>query len=129
MRVNVKFEGSSKENGQEKTKLPEKVENRTSYPEKAADRNYHKESGEDCCLESPFFKDYSGGYNDDHHDDHHGDHDGNHEDNGDHHDDCNNHQMLARAYVPDQCYGETYGPTRALITGTLFPELFRPYPC
>ncbi len=35
---------------------------------------------------------------------------------------------LARAYVPIQRFGEGFPPSRALETGTLFPELYRPYP-
>lgn len=35
---------------------------------------------------------------------------------------------LARAYVPVQRYGPTYSPAEALQRGTLFPDLYRPYP-
>lgn len=35
---------------------------------------------------------------------------------------------LARAYVPWQMYGVTYSPAEALEKGTLFPDLYRPYP-
>ncbi len=35
---------------------------------------------------------------------------------------------LAKAYVPWQVYGVTYPPAEALEKGTLFPELYRPYP-
>lgn len=35
---------------------------------------------------------------------------------------------LARAYVPVQLYGKTYPLAEALEKGTLFPELYRPYP-
>ncbi|WP_296971963.1 spore coat associated protein CotJA [Tepidanaerobacter sp. EBM-38] len=35
---------------------------------------------------------------------------------------------LAEAYIPIQIYGETFDPKAALIHGTLFPELYRPYP-
>lgn len=35
---------------------------------------------------------------------------------------------LARAYVPIQRFGRVYPPAQALETGTLFPELYRPYP-
>jgi len=35
---------------------------------------------------------------------------------------------LARAYVPIQRLGQLYTPAQALETGTLFPELYRPYP-
>lgn len=35
---------------------------------------------------------------------------------------------LARAYVPVQRYGPTCSPAEALALGTLFPELYRPYP-
>lgn len=35
---------------------------------------------------------------------------------------------LATAYVPWQHYGAIYSPAEALEKGTLFPELYRPYP-
>ncbi|MEW6275242.1 MAG: spore coat associated protein CotJA [Bacillota bacterium] len=35
---------------------------------------------------------------------------------------------LAQAYVPWQRYGVTFSPQEALEKGTLFPELYRPYP-
>jgi len=35
---------------------------------------------------------------------------------------------LARVYVPMQRLGQLYTPAQALETGTLFPELYRPYP-
>ncbi|MFZ5632852.1 MAG: spore coat associated protein CotJA [Bacillota bacterium] len=35
---------------------------------------------------------------------------------------------LATAYIPYQRYGPTYSPAEALEKGTLFPELYRPYP-
>lgn len=35
---------------------------------------------------------------------------------------------LAEAYVPMQIYGNTFDLRTALIYGTLFPELYRPYP-
>lgn len=35
---------------------------------------------------------------------------------------------LARAYVPIQRMNQLYTPVQALETGTLFPELYRPYP-
>lgn len=35
---------------------------------------------------------------------------------------------LAQAYVPWQRYGVTFNPREALEKGTLFPELYRPYP-
>ncbi|MCL6477311.1 MAG: spore coat associated protein CotJA [Peptococcaceae bacterium] len=35
---------------------------------------------------------------------------------------------LARAYIPYQMYGATYSPREALERGTLFPDLYRPYP-
>ncbi|HBV98726.1 MAG TPA: hypothetical protein DEF36_17050 [Desulfotomaculum sp.] len=35
---------------------------------------------------------------------------------------------LARAYIPWQRYGPTYSPREALERGTLFPELYSPYP-
>jgi len=34
---------------------------------------------------------------------------------------------LAEAYVPFQCLKEKYPPPEALMKGTLFPELLRPY--
>jgi hypothetical protein len=34
---------------------------------------------------------------------------------------------LAEAYVPIQIYGETFDPRTALMHGTLFPDLYRPY--
>ncbi|WP_347491191.1 spore coat associated protein CotJA [Desulfoscipio sp. XC116] len=36
---------------------------------------------------------------------------------------------LARAYIPIQRLGKVNTPARALETGTLFPELYRPCPC
>lgn len=36
--------------------------------------------------------------------------------------------QLARAYVPVQHYGKTFTPAEALEKGTLFPELYSPYP-
>ncbi|KAF1085411.1 Spore coat associated protein JA (CotJA) [Sporotomaculum syntrophicum] len=35
---------------------------------------------------------------------------------------------LARAYICIQSWGNVNSPARALETGTLFPELYRPYP-
>lgn len=35
---------------------------------------------------------------------------------------------LATAYIPYQRYGPTYKPAEALEKGTLFPDLYRPYP-
>jgi len=35
---------------------------------------------------------------------------------------------LARAYIPWQKYGPTYSPREALERGTLFPDLYSPYP-
>ncbi|WP_051273642.1 spore coat associated protein CotJA [Desulfotruncus alcoholivorax] len=35
---------------------------------------------------------------------------------------------LARAYIPIQRLGQMYSPAMALETGTLFPELYRPWP-
>ena len=35
---------------------------------------------------------------------------------------------LARAYIPIQKLGRVYSPAQALEAGTLFPELYRPYP-
>ena len=34
---------------------------------------------------------------------------------------------LAMAYVPIQCWGDTYTPSRALCRGTLFPQLDLPF--
>jgi len=34
---------------------------------------------------------------------------------------------LAMAYVPIQCWGDTYAPSRALCRGTLFPQLDLPF--
>ncbi len=36
-------------------------------------------------------------------------------------------QRLGEAYIPFQVYGETFDPRTALMKGTLFPELYRPY--
>lgn len=35
---------------------------------------------------------------------------------------------LAQTYVPWQRYGKVYSPGEALEKGTLFPELYSPYP-
>lgn len=35
---------------------------------------------------------------------------------------------LAQAYVLWQRYGKVYSPSEALEKGTLFPELYSPYP-
>lgn len=35
---------------------------------------------------------------------------------------------LAEAYIPMQIYGNTFDLRTALSYGTLFPELYRPYP-
>ncbi len=35
---------------------------------------------------------------------------------------------LARAYVPIQVFNQQYRPEVALQKGTIFPELYRPYP-
>jgi len=35
---------------------------------------------------------------------------------------------LATAYVPPQVLGRTFTPAEAVQYGTLFPELYRPYP-
>lgn len=35
---------------------------------------------------------------------------------------------LAQAFVVWQKYGQTYSPAEALQKGTIFPELYRPYP-
>ncbi|TYP57627.1 spore coat associated protein CotJA [Thermosediminibacter litoriperuensis] len=34
---------------------------------------------------------------------------------------------LAEAYIPMQTFGETFDPRTALMYGTIFPELYRPY--
>lgn len=34
---------------------------------------------------------------------------------------------LAMAYVPWQRFGQTYDPSKALCTGTIFPELDKPF--
>lgn len=34
---------------------------------------------------------------------------------------------LAQAYVPFQTYVNRWDPTKALMMGTIFPELYRPY--
>lgn len=39
---------------------------------------------------------------------------------------CDN-EMLAMAYVPWQQFNETYEPAKALKTGTIFPELDKPF--
>ena len=36
---------------------------------------------------------------------------------------------LAMAYIPEQCWGQTYEPTTALKRGTIFPELDLPFCC
>jgi|GEM_PF-1906921 len=38
------------------------------------------------------------------------------------------HMELARAYIPVQVFGPTYSLNEALEKGTLFPDLWRPYP-
>ena len=38
-----------------------------------------------------------------------------------------NHHELAEAYVPIQKMNRIYPPDKALINGTVFPELSRPY--
>ena len=35
---------------------------------------------------------------------------------------------LARAYVPFQVMGKIFEPMKALLRGTIFPELYDPYP-
>ncbi|NLY54887.1 MAG: spore coat associated protein CotJA [Firmicutes bacterium] len=35
--------------------------------------------------------------------------------------------QLGRAYVPFQVLGEMFTPEQALMKGTLFPDLYRPY--
>jgi len=37
-------------------------------------------------------------------------------------------KRLARAYVPIQQYGRIFSPEEALMKGTLFPDLWSPYP-
>jgi hypothetical protein len=34
---------------------------------------------------------------------------------------------LAMAYVPDQSWEQTYEPCRALLAGTIFPGLYKPF--
>ena len=34
---------------------------------------------------------------------------------------------LARAYIPFQVYTRSFSPEEALVKGTMFPELYRPY--
>ncbi|MCM1106631.1 MAG: spore coat associated protein CotJA [Blautia sp.] len=41
-------------------------------------------------------------------------------------DDCAN-WVVGMAYVPWQTFGQTYDPKRALMTGTIFPELDMPF--
>jgi|GEM_PF-3243870 len=40
---------------------------------------------------------------------------------------CEENKKLAEAYVPMQKPGRIYPPEKALIKGTVFPELYRPY--
>lgn len=35
---------------------------------------------------------------------------------------------LARAYIPYQVFGKVYEPMKALMRGTIFPELYGAYP-
>lgn len=42
-------------------------------------------------------------------------------------DDNDNVRMLAHSYVPWQYYDEAFSPQKALMKGTLFPELFGVY--
>lgn len=35
--------------------------------------------------------------------------------------------QYAQAYVPFQTFGEVFPPEKALMHGTVFPELFQPY--
>lgn len=35
--------------------------------------------------------------------------------------------ILARAYVPYQCWQKTYNAEKSLMYGTAFPELYSPY--
>jgi len=37
-------------------------------------------------------------------------------------------QRMANAYVPIQIYGPLYSPREGLAKGTIFPELYSPYP-
>lgn len=36
-------------------------------------------------------------------------------------------QVVGMAYVPWQQFGQVYDPKKALITGTIFPELDKPF--
>lgn len=40
--------------------------------------------------------------------------------------DCSD-QVVGMAYVPWQTFGQTYDPKKALMTGTIFPELDMPF--
>lgn len=40
--------------------------------------------------------------------------------------DCS-HQVVAMAYIPWQSFGQVYDPKKALMTGTIFPELDKPF--
>lgn len=35
---------------------------------------------------------------------------------------------LARAYIPYQVFEKVYEPMKGLMRGTIFPELYEPYP-
>ncbi len=40
---------------------------------------------------------------------------------------CKEHMPVAMAYVPVQYFGETYDADNALQSGTLYPELNKPF--
>ena len=42
------------------------------------------------------------------------------------HDDCSE-WVVGMAYVPWQTFGKTYDPRKALMAGTIFPELDKPF--
>lgn len=37
------------------------------------------------------------------------------------------YMRLAQAYIPFQMYTNRWDPMKALMMGTIFPELYRPY--
>lgn len=37
------------------------------------------------------------------------------------------YQVVGMAYVPWQTFGQTYDPQKALMAGTIFPELDKPF--
>jgi hypothetical protein len=37
------------------------------------------------------------------------------------------YMRLAQAYIPFQVYANRWDPMKALMMGTVFPELYRPY--